>query len=239
MTRAFVLAVLILAACDSADKESSSTSMPATPATKGPIATATSAPAPELPALEGPKLLPVDESSLDPSLVTYLDALRADVRNRNVEAVLARVDPKIRTSFGDDSGSAALRRMLQKPETWADLERILDMGGTFLDGSERLAFWAPYIYSKWPEEHDSFNSVAVTTEKVPLRQSPDGPAFAMLSYDVLERVGDPRNGWQEVKTSSGATGYVETKYIRSPISYRAGFNKEGGIWKMTALVAGD
>jgi len=238
MNRVFVLVVLILVAWKAEHSETSSTSTTQTPPTASSTTTETVA-ASLPPALDGPKLLPVDEAKLDPSLVIFLDRLRTAVRNHDVAATVAAADPKIRTSFGNDGGAESLRQMLQQPETWTDLDQILGLGGTFLEGSERLAFWAPYVYSKWPEEHDSFKSLAVITENVPLRQSPTGPAIATLAYDILERVGDPRDGWQEVKASDGRTGFVEKKFVRGPIGYRAGFNKEGGSWRMTALVAGD
>ncbi len=198
----------------------------------------TSTTAPAAPQVNGPKLTPVDDAKKDPSLAAFRDDLLAAVRRHDVDAVVAAADPKIRTSFGAGGGVEVLRQMLQRPETWADLEQILSLGGTFVAGS-REAFFAPYVYSAWPESHDAFTALAVIAENVPLKESPTGPAIATLAYDVVDRVGDPHDGWQKIKLSDGRTGFVETKFIRSPIGYRAGFNKTGKNWRMTALVAGD
>lgn len=45
--------------------------------------------------------------------------------------------------------------------------------------------------------------------------------------------------WQKIQTHDQKTGYVATQYLRSPIDYRAGFDKGPDGWKMTFFVAGD
>lgn len=234
-----ILTVLILA-CGRDRAEDGRT--PPVPKPDALPATATEAPKPSPPpasatstATEGPKLMPADEAKKDPSLVAYREKLLDAVRRHDVDAVIASADPNIRTSFGEGGGSGVLRRMLESPERWRDLEQILTLGGSF----RQRTFWAPYVYSAWPESQDAFTSVAVIAENVPLRSSATGPNVAMLSYDIVQRVGDPKDGWQEVKLSDGRTGFVESKFLRSPIGYRAAFDKEDGHWRMTALVAGD
>ncbi len=37
----------------------------------------------------------------------------------------------------------------------------------------------------------------------------------------------------------GKKGYVSVKFVRSPIDYRACFEKKNGKWKMNTFVAGD
>jgi hypothetical protein len=238
MIRVFALAVLILAACG---RDRAENDVPPVSPSKALPATVTTAPPPTPPPqqqarpVSGLKLLPVDEAKQDPSFVAYRAKLLDAVRRHDVDAVVAAADPKIRTSFGDSGGAEILRQMLTRPERWSDLEQILSLGGSFREQS----FWAPYVYSAWPESADSFSFVAVIAKDVPLRASPNGPPIATLAYDVVQRVGDPHDGWQEVKVDDGRTGFVESKFVRGPIGYRAGFNKEGGTWRMTALVSGD
>ena len=227
--------------------ETSVTETSATETTVTETTTSSSAPpptAPEPPAApvaKGPKLMPVDEASKDPSLVAFRDELLAAVRKRDADAVVALADPKIRTSFGGGGGAAGLKRNLGQPGVWEDFERLLTQGGAFQGES----FWAPYVYSSWPDAHDAFTSLAITSENVPLRESADAnaPVVATLSYDIVQRAGDvgrDPGAWQNVKTSDGRTGWVESRFVRSPVGYRAGFlkNKEGK-WRMNALVAGD
>jgi len=172
------------------------------------------------------KLLPVDEASRDPTFVAYRAQLLAAVRRRDSAAVLAATDPNIRTGFGDEGGI----KDLKLDTLWSELEQILTLGGTFRSGM----FWAPYVYSAWPESHDAFQHVAVIAANVPLRETPAGRTIATLAYDILRRLPD-----QRVETMDGRKGWIESRFVRSPIDYRAGFTKRGGEWKMTALVAGD
>jgi hypothetical protein len=246
MKTVLTLAVLVLCACGRDRAERSADGAPiatpdALPATvttaPAPTTTTTTTNPPAAAQVEGPKLMPVDEAKKDPSLLAFRDQLLGAVRRHDVEAVVAAADPKIRTSFGAGGGTGVLRQMLQRPETWTDLEQILSLGGAPMGGAD--SFWAPYVYSNWPEARDAFTSLAVIADSVPLKASPTAAPTAMLAYDIVDRVDDPHDGWQQIKLSDGRTGLVETKFIRSPIGYRAGFNKIGGHWRMTALVAGD
>ncbi|MFL6248281.1 MAG: SH3 domain-containing protein [Thermoanaerobaculia bacterium] len=203
--------------------------------------TATVAPAPVAPAVNGPKLMPVDEASSDPSLVAFRNDLIAAVRRGDVEAVVALADPNVRTSFGNGGGAAELRRMLAEGPLMKDLEQILPLGGKFMGPADQRTFWAPYVYSAWPEDRDAFTSLVVIGENIALRESPDANAriVATLSHDILEFQGEKPGQWSEVKTADGRTGWVEQRFVLSPVGYRAGFQKVDGRWRLRALVAGD
>lgn len=198
-------------------------------------------PAPSSPAVEGPKLQFVDETSEDPSLAAFRDELLAAVRRRDADAVVAMADPKIRTSFGGGGGTADFRRMLQKPGVFEDLEKLLSLGGSFMGEGEGRSFWAPYVYSAWPEAHDAFESLAVIGKDVPLRETKEltSGVSATLDHDIVTIVSPAVSDPRQVKTADGKTGWVEAKHLYSPIALRAGFMKSGGKWKMNALVAGD
>jgi hypothetical protein len=233
-----IAAMLVLASCGRDRTEGNDAPPIPKPDALPTTVTAAPAPAPSPvppPQVNGPKLMPVDEAKKDPTFLSFRERLLDAVRRHDAEAVVAAADPKIRTSFGEGGGAEALRQMLRQPQVWTDLEQILTLGGSFQEQS----FWAPYVYSAWPESQDAFTFVAVIAENVPLRQSPTGAAIATLAYDIVQRAGDPHDGWQEVKLADGRTGFVEAKFIRSPIAYRAGFNKEGDRWRMTAFVSGD
>lgn len=208
--------------------------------TTAPVAPAPVAPAPTAPAVEGPKLMPVDEATSDPSLVAFRNDLLTAVRRGDVEAVVALADPKIRTSFGNGGGAEELRRRLKEGPLMKELERLLPLGGKFVGEGESRSFWAPYVYSAWPDRHDAFESLAVIGENVPLRESPDANArvIATLSHDIVARE-KQQGDWQQVKTADGRSGWVETRSVLSPVGYRAGFMKLDGQWRMNALVAGD
>ncbi|HVS31530.1 MAG TPA: SH3 domain-containing protein [Thermoanaerobaculia bacterium] len=82
-------------------------------------------------------------------------------------------------------------------------------------------------------------------DDVPLREAadPNSNVMATLRWDIVTRAdtqsttsGAP---FMKVRTADGREGWVETKYLRSPIDYRAGLVKTGEGWKIEALVAGD
>lgn len=200
---------------------------------------------PVAPTVKGPKLMPVDEATSDPSLVAFRKELVAAVRRRDADAVVALADPKIRSSFGGDGGAADFRRNLGQPGVWEDFELLLTQGGSFVGEGSGRSFWAPYVFSAWPDSHDAFASLAITGENVPLLESADKNArvIATLSYDIVQRAGDigrDIGDWQNVQTADGHTGWVEARLARSPVAYRAGFLKnKDGKWQINALVAGD
>jgi hypothetical protein len=189
---------------------------------------------PVLPAVKGAKLAPVDEGPRDASFAAYRQQLLDAVHRRDVDAVVALSDPKIRTSFGAGGGSAALREALARTGTWNELETILTHGGSFRDGM----FWAPYVYSAWPEAHDAFAEGAIVGDNVSLRDAPDGKPIATLSYDLV-KIEPSQNGWRRITTADGRSGFVEDALVRSPIALRAGFLKTGDKWRMNAFVSGD
>ena len=242
------LLALTLACRENASPESQAVTTAAAPTeTTATTATTASTPppaAPSAPAVNGPKLMPVDEATKDAALVAYREELLSAVRRRDGDAVITLSDPKIRTSFGGGGGAEDFRKALAQPGVWEDFEQVLTQGGSFVGEGETRSFWAPYVYSAWPEAHDAFEFLAITTDNVPLRESADAnaKALATLSYDIVHRAGEPSREprpWQQIKTSDDRTGWVESRFVRSPVGYRAGFVKSEGKWKLNALVAGD
>lgn len=184
--------------------------------------------------------MPVDDAPQDAALVAYRTQLLDAVRRRDADAVVALVDPKIRTSFGDGGGANEFRKTLAKEGVLEDLELVLSRGGTFQGEGESRSFWAPYVYSAWPDQHDAFQSLAVIEDNVPLREGKDAssPVVATLAYDIVTLV-ISEGALRQVKTADGKVGWVDAKHVRSPVGYRAGFNKVQGQWRMNAFVAGD
>ena len=45
--------------------------------------------------------------------------------------------------------------------------------------------------------------------------------------------------WHKVVTLGGKKGWVKAEFVRSPIDYRAGFEKKRGVWTMVFFLAGD
>src|SRR3954468_23658186 len=123
MRLTILLAGLALFACSPPEASRSHDSTPAA---------ASQPDKPKPPGVAGPKLEPVDDATREPSLVKFRADLLAAVRKHDVSAVMATVDPKIRTSFGSGGGAKEFRRLLEQPNSriWPELERILTLGGT-------------------------------------------------------------------------------------------------------------
>ncbi len=97
---------------------------------------------------------------------------------------------------------------------------------------------------------DAFGYHAIFGKDVNLRSKPqaDAPVVDTLSYNIVQielenSVRDKNKPdsytWVKVNTLGGKKGFVQAKYVRSPIDYRAIFEKKNGKWKMTAFIAGD
>jgi len=228
-----LLFFMMLACAAACSPEQAPPAAPQTTATTATTATATAAPPC---ATSEQTLCPVDEGAADPTFAKYREALRAAIASRNEKELLALADPKIRTSFGGDQGLK-----LSDSKIWDELARAIALGGAFRgEGADRM-FWAPYVYSSWPESIDAFTHVAAVRDDVPLREQPaaDAAVVDTLRWTIVELIPSDSASWRHVRTPGGKTGWVEAAGVRSPIGYRAGFRQVDGQWKMNAFVAGD
>jgi hypothetical protein len=202
------------------------------------------------------KLLPSDEAVQDPELFAFRARLQAAVARHDTAAVLEVVDPNIKNTFGGDDGLAAFRR-LWKLETgddsglWDELGLVLALGGSFQSNPQnnKDTFVAPYVFSRWPEQFDAFEHVAVLGTKVRVRAEPrsGSPVLTALSFDIvpLAEMGrsrmtpDQAKEWTSIKLRDGRTGYIASRYVRSSIAHRAFLTRKDGQWRLTLFVAGD
>jgi hypothetical protein len=187
------------------------------------------------------RLLPVDQASAQPDFFTFRARLQAAIARRDDAAVLAAADPDIRTSFGDDGGLDAFRAKLRDSQdtVWADLATALALGGAFASPD---SFVAPYVFARWPGRFDSFECAVVIGDRVRVRASaqPDSAVVGSASYEIVQVLpAPPKTAATPVRLASGAAGFIASAFVRSPIDYRAIFQKVGGQWRLRAFVAGD
>jgi hypothetical protein len=189
------------------------------------------------------KATPVDEGPRDPEFAAFRDSLLRIVGRRDTTALLAVLAPEIKSSFGGDEGISAFRehwRMSEADtELWTILEDVVRHGGRFASPD---AFYAPYTFQALPDSLDAFEHLIVRDSGVVVRERPDSTsaALATLSFDIV-RAG-PYSGetaWRAIALGEGRVGYVAGNLIRSPIDYRAGFERRKGRWLLVVLVAGD
>ena len=196
------------------------------------------------------RLAPVDEAAKDPSFVQFRNELKSIIARKDAAKLFHHLASDIHLSFGGDYGGPAFHQMW-KPfdkdtKVWAMLSLIVDNGGKFIAPG---GFAAPYAYAAFPEDLDGFEHVVVTNPQAVLREKPNASARAIrkLDYDILEIVKSSGkmqheagpNDWDEVKAATGQHGFVPSADIRSPIEYRAIFEKRKGKWVIQSLVAGD
>jgi hypothetical protein len=197
-------------------------------------------------------VLPVDEAKKDTSFFAFRTKLVEATKKRDAKFVLSIVDRNIKNGFGGNDGIAEFIKAwkINSPssEFWSEFLPVITGGGSFIkDGSNKL-FFAPFTFNSFPENIDAFSHSVIFGTKVSLRSKADANsrAVANLSYnivEILESVKDSNNSekvaWYEVKTLGGKRGFVKAEFVRSPIDYRAGFERKNGKWKMTIFVAGD
>lgn len=193
-----------------------------------------------------PVLLPVDEAPSRPDFFSYRAHLQAALASRDTAAVLAAADSAILLSFGGDGGIEDMKRMWLggNPDfdLWKELGSALALGGSFI---QPATFAAPYVYSVWPDSLGAFDHVAVTGSNVRVRSEPrvGSAALDTLSFSIVKvsrrLPGRWTEGWIPVELKDGRPGHISSSFARSPVGYRALFNRTARGWKMTALVAGD
>lgn len=198
---------------------------------------------------------PTDDAKKDPSLVMFRDKLIAAVKARNKTDVLRHIDKNISLSFGGDAGLKDFERIWklddQDSPFWDEFLKVITNGGVFYKETESSGtFCAPYSFNTFPDDIDSFEYSVVFGENVNLRSKPNlfAPITDKLSYNIIKPDfdnsaddGKIQNNyvWIKVTTMGGKTGFISAEYVRSPIDYRACFEKKGGVWKITAFIAGD
>ena len=195
---------------------------------------------------------PVDEAKNDASFYAFREKLVAAVKMRDAKYILSIVDRDIKNSFGGNDGIEEFKKRWKingsKSEFWDEFLPVITNGGKFIKEGTNKLFFAPYSFNSFPDDLDAFSYSVIFGNNVNLRSKADAvsPVVSSLSYnivEIVEAVKEKENAekvlWYEVKTLGGKRGFVKAEFVRSPIDYRAGFEKKNGKWKMTAFIAGD
>jgi hypothetical protein len=197
------------------------------------------------------RVRPFDEATQDASFLKFRNELKATIARKDALALMKIVDKNIKNGFGGEDGAAKFKAGW-KPETpdsqvWRALSLVIELGGNF---DNKTTFAAPYAFSAFPSDVDGFTTVVVTAEGAVMREKPkpDAPVVRTLDHDILTFAGEASGklqheateaDWIEVKDAKGKRGFVRHLDVRSPIDYRAYFEKRRGKWLMTAFLAGD
>jgi len=202
------------------------------------------------------QITPVDEAETDASFFAFREQFIAAVKERDVKFLLDTLDRSVKGSFGGASGIADFKRLwkLDQPDSalWTELLTVLTNGGAFTkDASlKNKQFCAPYSFTVFPTDLDSFEYQMIFGNNVNLRARPDAKAasIAKLSYNVVKvdyenSLRNPNRendyAWLKIETLGGKKGFVGAEFVRSPLDYRGCFEKKNGKWKMIFFLAGD
>ncbi len=198
----------------------------------------------------------VDEAKKDPSFFAFREKLIAAAKKKDSKYLLSIVAPDIKNGFGGDDGINEFKSRWDfggpdNDDFWVEFLPVITNGGSFTKvGGKNSIFFAPYIFQAFPEDLDVFKHSVVIGKNVNLRKDgrADAPVIAVLSYNIVMvdeensiegRGKDGVMDWYAVETLGGKKGFVKAEYVRSPVNFRAGFEKIKGEWKMTIFVAGD
>jgi hypothetical protein len=201
-------------------------------------------------------MTPVDEAAGDPEFRVFRDNLLAAVIAEDIDAVTTVAHPDIKLSFGGDYGRSAFADLLSANESfntltyWQELEEVLRLGGVFRDDG---TFCTPYTFCldvpacKGCGPVDPFEILIATVEKAPIYAAPDAASeiVATVGYAVVRVLDSNEYPWNRIELRSetgevSAEGFVLPPEFRSPVDYRAIFEKQkSGEWQMTVFIAGD
>jgi len=190
-----------------------------------------------------------DDGPQDVSFVKFRDELKGIIARKDASALRTRLASDVKLDFGGSRGGAEFDKMWKphdkNSQVWVALSLVVEQGGNF---DSPVRFSAPYAYSAFPSDLDPFDYVVVTAERAVMRDAPKPEARIIreLDRDILSIVKGLKlqheagaDDWYEVKDAKGRQGFVLACDVRSPVDYRAYFEKRRGRWIITMFLAGD
>ncbi len=198
--------------------------------------------------LSAVRLYPVDDTPRDPAFHSFVKRLRSAVEARSTNALRKLVDPGVVIGPAEDDTGWAKFAVKWRPDDadsslWSALSDLLELG--FIEEQPTL-FVSPYLVWRFPRGLNRATHLVVIRDKAALRSAPSTRAAetAWLSFDVVQKLGEPESGeglgqWVRVSTIEGQTGYLNTKDVMSPLMPRAQFGIRRGRWLLIALEGQD
>lgn len=191
------------------------------------------------------RLSPVDESTDDPTFLTFKKNLNEAILKHNSAFIKNILSDDVQYTFGADpnrqsaiDGFMIYYNIGKHAKFWNDLRGVIELGCT----KSQDSFLCPYVYSKWPSQFDSFSYIVTIKEKTPIRVKPQRLAKTIRNaeFEILKLASNQKaKGWYAVELGDRKIGFVSQSDARSPIGYRAEFHKTLNSWKFKYFIAGD
>ena len=244
---------LLLAACGQAPDAPTTALITAIP-TEAPITTTEPAP------IEWATMFSVTEHKLPPpkenfdaEFTTFYNEFAAAVGKKDMRFIDGILDDEVMSSFGGDPGKEYFHTYWDSQNLWAVLDEIVALGGVYYPKTSKdypsyeKFFVAPYTFQRDFEGLDGYGFYVVIDKGVPVYKEEDAESEVVtkLDYRILEFHHSDAfwdkgpEDFVSVTTLSGSTGYIQKKFLRSPIDYRLCIEQKDGEWKLLWLIAGD
>ncbi|MCI5157153.1 MAG: SH3 domain-containing protein [Candidatus Electrothrix sp. AUS1_2] len=194
------------------------------------------------------RLPPVNESIKDDELFLFIKQLRSAVQERNANKLQRMMSDDIKLTFGPTfkkTPEEILELKNPKSHIWNELDAVLRLGGAFIGKS----YCIPYTYASFPPELDPYAYQVIIKPSVVARISPDRNAekVALLDFAIVRTdsgastmiTGTKSDRWVKIYLNNNQEAYVLENTLRSPIDYRACFERREKGWVMTHLISGD
>ncbi len=103
-------------------------------------------------------------------------------------------------------------------------------------------FFAPYTFTEFLDDYDAFEYNIVKGENIKVYLKPDKNSYILgiLSNEVIKINNETEEKtpekWSLVTLYNGKKGYILSRYLKSPIDFRAGFIKKNGAWIVLILM---
>lgn len=188
------------------------------------------------------RLPPVEQCGVDPSFAQFREGLLGVIERKDEKALMELVADDVMFDLGGGQGKKAFAVNwglddTQPSQLWEELREALDHGCAPAGD----AFVSPSLIVQFPDDLDAFETL-VALPGTRLRAAPDDHAepIAALDWHVLTVVESVDVApWSGVMLTDGRKGYVRGDQVRSPLDYRASFEKRSGTWLLVSFVAGD
>lgn len=199
------------------------------------------------------KILPIDESESDHTLVAFINNLKKAVSNKDTSGLFQSLDTAIIVSHG--GGVYGVKEFsknwqLDKPdksELWTILDRILSVGGTW-ENDEDKYFCIPYTqsnkaFSKYKYDFDWYFTAVCISPNVTVYREPKTTSakLATLSYDIVEMDHEfMKADFTKIHTiDKKVQGYVKTTDLIYSADQHLVIKKIDDKWKITAFAPFD
>ena len=198
------------------------------------------------------QILPVDESSEDPSLEKFISRLKGIIRRKNTEELIQCLDTGIVVSWGGgEYGIETFRKNYglnskhEKSGIWKTLDQYISMGGAW-NNMEKSSFCFPYIqsnvlYERLNEDLDCYSYATCMDPKVIVYEKPSNNSkkISILSYEVVIAINTSKEFTKIQSIDQTISGYVLTKQLFRCYNPHPVIEKIDGNWKITSFAGYD